>query len=294
MNNPESNTSRRDILESIGGIGLTSLVATGTVSAVTEADNVRQFADAESDLDRKVQIQAAEKAEYTFSVTGLLEVEDAPESAVSNGTASEAVTNETHTFRFSGEFTEFSIEGDARVLVDGEIFDVDSFPHNTLKITPNEEITYEVSASGAISIDKGNADQPNARTATAQTSSTHVVSYAGELTYFQIDGDATIRRNGSRIDATDVLPSTHPHEFTVVGSSSKGEYKITTTGGYKTQNGVSAKPGEPTELLGRTVGRYDGEISTVEHASGAHIEIDRVRNEIVARALLTKTQESAS
>jgi hypothetical protein len=168
---------------------------------MSEADDVRRFGDVrtETRYERTVQIEASGVARYRVGVTGLLTAEDGPQSALADGVAREVIADETRTLRFTGEFTEFSIRGDATVRVDGEPFDVEAFPHNTLEIDPNGTVTYDVSASGAVSLDEGAADQPNARTATARTSSTHVLSYAGELTHIEVDGDATIRRNGSRV-----------------------------------------------------------------------------------------------
>jgi len=253
---------------------------------MSEADDVRRFGDVrtETRYERTVQIEASGVARYRVGVTGLLTAEDGPQSALADGVAREVIADETRTLRFTGEFTEFSIRGDATVRVDGEPFDVEAFPHNTLEIDPNGTVTYDVSASGAVSLDEGAADQPNARTATARTSSTHDLSYAGELTHIEVDGDATIRRNGSRVDAGDVLPSTTPHEFTADARSSAGLYSIDVTGSVETQNEVSIATDSAPGFRGRTVSRYGGKLSAVEHPSGARVEIDHERNEVVTSA----------
>ncbi|MFC6952072.1 hypothetical protein [Halorubellus litoreus] len=212
-----------------------------------------------------------------------MKAEDAPESALTDGVASESIADETRTFRFTGEFTAFSVDGKARVRVDGEPFDVDAFPHNTLEISPNGTVEYDVSASGAVSVDKDTIDRPNARTATGRARETHVVSYAGELTYFELDGDATIRRNGSRIDSSDVLPSTRPHEFKATARSSREAYTVETTRNVDESVAPHGTSGA-ARFTGRTVRRYAGQVTAVEHPNGVRVEIDDDRNQIVARA----------
>lgn len=275
--------SRRDVLKSIGAAGVLGLGASGAASALREADDVRQVGDVRTDVtpDRTVRVEASGRAEYTLAVTGLLSATNAPSTAVGGGTASAALTDGVHEFAFSGEFTELSVNGDAQVFVDGEPFDVETFPHNTLEIVPDGRASYDVSASGAVVVEQGTADQPNARTATGEAARRTVLSYAGELTYVDVDGDATLRRNGSTVGVDDVLPSTLPHEFTAVARSS-GAYVIDVSQAVETADGTVV--GEPTELTGRTTARYAGSVSAVEHPSGARIELNSGRNEVVFRA----------
>ncbi len=281
--NPDS--SRRDVLKSIGAVGAAGATGTATMSTLAEADDVQRFGDtrADTELDRTVEIQAVGRARYSLAVTGLLTAEDAPEAAVSNGTASETVVGDSRTFQFTGEFTELSVDGNARVMVDGEPFDVGQFPQQTLEIVPRGEVRYDVSASGAVEVDRGTAEQPNARTATARTRETHVLSYAGELTHFELDGNARVRRNGTRVEADDVLPSTLPHEFTAT-CESRAPYTIETTRAVETQGSDRVGTDTAPAFHGRTVARYAGHVTAVEHPNGARVEIDDVQNEVVTSA----------
>lgn len=278
-----SDSSRRDVLQTIGAVGAAGLAGTGTTSALADADGVRRFGDVQSDttLDRTVEIEANGRVEYTVGVTGLLAADADRGSVVADGVASEKLTGGTRTLQFTGEFTEFTLEGDARVLVDGEPFDVSAFPRNTLEILPTEQVSFDVSASGAVELDRGSGRQPNARTVSGQATGRQVISYAGELTYVAVDGEATLRKNGRRVETDDVLPSTLPNEFAVDGPTGEA-YTIETTQGMETADGVSVATDEIGSFTGRTNGRYAGSLDAVEHPSGARVEIDETANEVIA------------
>lgn len=286
----DQNGTRRDVLKSIGAAGAAGLSMTGTASALSEADAVYQAGDVRADTapGRTVRIEARGQVDYSFAVTGVVAATDGPTSAVGDGEVSTRTTGGSHTFEFSGEFTAFTLDGDADVFVDGDRFDVAAFPHNTLEIVSDGRASYDVSASGAVVVDEGRADQPNARTAVGEAVDRHVLSYAGELTYVDIDGDATIRRNGSQVDADELLPSTLGNEFTAAVRSS-GAYTVETSQGVETADGQTAAVGDPVELTGQTTGRYGGRVEAVEHPSGARVEFDYLRNEVTYEAPNTAT-----
>jgi hypothetical protein len=272
----DNQTNRRSVLKSIGAAGAAGLAGSGTVSALSDADGVKAFGDvrSETSLDREIKIEATGQVRYTVGVTGLLGAD-----GVTDGTVSNTITDETDAIRFTGEFTELSVDGDARVLVDGEEFDVAAFPENTLEIVPDGTVTYDVSASGAVSVDRGSADQPNARTATAETSEPHRLSYAGELTYFNADGDVTLRRNGSSVSADQLLPSTHSHGLTTAAGDTS--YTVDVARGMELADGTNAAPDETVTTTGQTSARYSGSFQAVEHENGTRVEVDELRNEIV-------------
>lgn len=278
-----SESSRRDVLQTIGAVGAAGLAGTGTTSALADADGVRRFGDVQSDatLNRTVEIEANGRVEYTVGVTGLLRGDASRGSVVSGGVASEKLDSGTRTLEFTGEFTEFSLSGDARVLVDGEPFDVSAFPQNTLEIVPEGTVSYDVSASGALEAEGAAPTQPTARRVSGRTASRQVLSYAGELTYVEIDGEATLRRNGTPVGTDEVLPSTHPHGFTAAGPATDS-YTVETTQGARTTDGVSVGTDEVGSFTGETSGRFDGSLTAVEHPSGARVEIDETANEVVA------------
>lgn len=285
MLEPNSEASRRDVLESIGAVGVAGLAGTGTASALQDTEDINRF---DSTLDdeasrRTVRIETTDSVEYTFSVTGLLSATNTPSAAVNGGTASARLSGGAHEFSFTGEFTEFSLDGDADVYVDGEPFDVAAFPRQTVEIVPDGSVTYDLSASGSVVVENGTAEQPNARRAIGQTSRTHVLSYAGELTYFDLEGDATVRKNGSEVNSDAVLPSTHPHELTVATDTADA-CQLTVSQGIDTPSHTKVAPGEAVTLDSGATARFTGEIRSVEHPSGGQVVSKRAENTITLRA----------
>jgi hypothetical protein len=280
--------TRRDVLKSIGVAGAggaAGLSATGGATALEDADAINQLGDVRTDSSpgRTVRIDASGSVQYAFAVTGVVSADGAPAAAVGAGEVSARTDSGTHTFKFSGEFTEFTLDGDAEVSVDGERFDVAAFPQNTLEIVPDGQVSYDVSASGAVVVDEGQADQPNRRTASADATARHVLSYSGELTYLEIDGDATLRRNGTRVTVDDALPSTLPNEFTAAARSSE-EYTLDVTQKITTADGTRVDVGESGQFTEGTTGRYGGRLQRIEHPSGASIEFDHADSTVVCHA----------
>lgn len=240
------------------------------------------------DGDRTVTIEATGRASYEFSVTGVLTPTDAPSKASDRGTATAAISRETHEFSFSGEFTAFTVDGEAEVTVDGEPFDVEAFPQNTLELVPDGTVTYDVSASGAVEVPTGSADRPTPRRATGTTSEELVVSYAGELTHFDLDGDARLRRNGTRVSADEVLPSTLPGEVTI-RATGRTEYAVETTGRTTVQDSpqdTRTRAGriEGTAVGAETTARFSGRVKAIEHPSGATVTIDEESRRVACHA----------
>lgn len=195
------------MLRSIGAAG----AAAGAATQLPSYAGVQVFgsASAAGGADRRtVVIEAGDQASYEFSVTGLLSPEGAPAAAVDGGTAAATVSGGRHEYTVTGEFTAFSVDGDAAVTVDGDAFDAEAFPHNTLEIEARGTIEYDVAASGAVEVTEGagTAETPQRVSGSLAEGETTVVSYAGELTALDLDGTATVRNNGRRVDPTAPLP----------------------------------------------------------------------------------------
>lgn len=259
--------------------------------ATPDSDDINFYGTEEQvvgDGDRTVTIEAADTASYEFSVTGVLTPTGAPSKASSRGTAAASISRETHEFSFSGEFTSFTVDGEATVIVDGEEFDASAFPHNTLEIVPDGSVSFDVSASGAVEISAGSAERTGPRRATGTTSEELVLSYAGELTYFDLDGDARLRRNGTRVSADEVLPSTLPSEVSV-SATGRTEYVVETTGRTAVQRSpqdARTRDGtiEGTAVGADTTARFSGRVKSIEHPSGATVTIDEESRRVACHA----------
>ncbi|MFD1644654.1 hypothetical protein [Haloarchaeobius litoreus] len=278
-NHRSNGVSRRKVLKSTAATGAAAFGAGSAAAGNTPAsDDVTVFGDADEVVDtgdRVVTIRATDTVNYEFSVTGVLTPTGAPADAVERGTASNRLDGGTHTFRFSGEFTAFELDGTARVTVDDQPFDVDAFPQQTLEIVPDGAVDFDVSASGAVEVTRGSADRPGARRATGTARRRVVLSYAGELTYLVLDGDARLRKNGTTVTPEEVLPSTLPGEFTVTTGDRRSEYTVTVTGETDHTGGVGTHDGSGVVsdvVEGRETVRYSGRLESVEH-DGATAEL---------------------
>lgn len=275
--------SRRNVLRSLGVAGAATASASGLPS---DALGVFGGARAATGGDaRSVVIEASGDVSYEFSVTGLLSAADAPSGAVAFGSADATLDGGRHEFTFTGEFTSFDVTGDATVTVDGRTFDYETFPHETLEIVADGKVSYDVSASGALEVTTGTANQPDARRAEGTISGgSHVLSYAGELTYLDLSGDATLVHNGTEVDADTPLPLTGLGEATV---EARGQsYALTfghdaavkgdrsgATGAGESGRGVieSETPGGRTKVdyLGEFVSLEAPDVGTVRAPPGA-------------------------
>lgn len=156
---------------------------------------------------------------------------------------------------------------------------MDSFPRQTLEIAPDGEVSVDVSASGRIEAGgsgrgrrtrrgggngSGPLDRVNDRTLRGKIESPVTLSYAGELTYFEADGDVRVRKNGERVDTADVLPSAMPGSVTVSGSGQS--FAVETSDRAEVVEGDATASGgtvSGTATERGTEARYDGNLVSV-------------------------------
>ncbi|MDF9748246.1 hypothetical protein [Natrinema salsiterrestre] len=236
---PEKGVKRRNVLKSIGATSA-GVAALPSISSLAEAQVFGNASATPSTIDntslRSLVIESSGKVEYEFTVTGLLSANDAPSETISNGTGSATLENETHEFSFTGEFTAFDIAGDATVRVDGEAFDYETFPHNTLVIATGGTVDYDISATGRVEVESETSERPSDRRVTGTVHSTHgwsfhAITYAGELTYLdtgsQTDGsEVVVVKNGTEIDPDRPLPSVKPSRARVESLGSAHDYYL--------------------------------------------------------------------
>ena len=281
----ETDASRRNVLQSIAATGATAVgLSSAGVAGASSVGDVTTFGSVNAGVEstRTVEIKADGRASYEFSVTGVLSAADAPADSLDRGTAAATVDGDVHAFSFSGEFTSFDVSGEATVLVDGDEFDSATFPHETLRIVPRGEISYDVSASGAVEVESGEADRPTDRRATGTARRVQEIAYAGELTYVDIDGEAHLFKNGTKVDAESVLPSTHPGRLTVrAPNGGNRPYAIEINGAASPQGERSPNVDvDGGRVHGRadaseTTLRYSGQVDVVEHSGVGTVTINR-------------------
>jgi hypothetical protein len=209
--------TRRSALQSIG-----AGAAASSVGHVDSLGDLQIFGNRDETDLRRVVIEADDEVTYEFSVTGLLSAGDAPADAVRSGTAS-ATTTGRHSFEFSGEFTAFEVDGDATVRVDKQPFDYEAFPEQRIEIATEDSANYRVAASGALEVESGTARTRDRYAEGSVSGDSHTLSYSGELTMLDVEGDATVRRNGTVVDPTTPLPFDNLGNATVTAERNSGQ-----------------------------------------------------------------------
>ncbi len=287
--NTNSDPTRRKVLQHTAAAGAAVIGSSISASASSNSLNdITERGSPELDTgngDRTVTIRTNETASYTFQVTGTITPTGAPNSALDHGTASVTLSNDSHEYTFSGEFTEFEVEGEADVFVDGDPFDVEAFPQSTLSIVPQEPTEVDVSASGRLETESNSLDKPNKRTVQGTIRNRTVFSYAGELTHFDINGRAEVQKNGHSVDPSEVLPSSLPGEVSLTGPDIdvtvgvSGEAASDHPAVHSSDGNITA----PATGSGTTA-RYDGRVESIELENGASAEIVPESKRVVCTA----------
>ncbi|WP_396613337.1 hypothetical protein ACH9L7_17040 (plasmid) [Haloferax sp. S1W] len=296
--------SRRNVLRTLGTVGVTAVAGAGSAgSASAQMSDTVERGSLDSDATRRtITIKATEQVSYEFSVSGVLVAADAPSDAVGSGTAAATVNNATHRYEFSGEFTEFDVSGEPAIRVDGESFSPDSYLDQTVEIIPRGSTSVDISASGRIEANApgrsrgaeksgkaadngpGALDRVNGRTLRGTINTPVSLSYTGELTYFDADGDAHVKKNGERVDAADVLPSSLPGSVTVTGAGESFEVETSDRTRADDSN-ATAQEGSITGTATEsgTEARYDGNLVSVGQA-GATATISTEAKRVICAA----------
>lgn len=286
--------NRRDVLQTAAATGAASFgLSTGAVADAAGAGDVTTYGEQDSVVrapNRTVRIRSRGRATYELSVTGLLSADGAPATAVNDGTASATVSESVHAFKFTGEFTQFDVDGDVDVTVDGESFDPAAFPRRRLEITPDRQVSFDVSASGGVNVEGGSVDRPTARRAVGDARDTVTVTYEGELTYLDVDGAATFRKNGQRVASAEAaLPSTRPHIARVRADGARHGYELAVTNDAGVVSSATTETVDENVVSGRvgseaTKLRYAGRATRVERDDGAVMEFDEYTKRVRCHA----------
>jgi hypothetical protein len=159
-------------------------------------------------------IEGAPEADYELTVSGRLEQSSAFDATVdpNDKLAGSSVTGQVggggrDSYVFSGSITRLILNGGANLYYNGEQVDPAEYLQNTVTVESQSSAEYTITTSDGIvkSTAMGAAD-PNddigGRTATGQVGEGGRDSYAypGEITGLDIDGSATVYRNGEEID----------------------------------------------------------------------------------------------
>ncbi|MFC6733667.1 right-handed parallel beta-helix repeat-containing protein [Haladaptatus sp. DYSN1] len=229
---------------------------------------------------------------YAFAVTGSLEKSDANDATIDPGddlsgsSADGAVAGGTDSYVFDGEFTKFTLDGEATVTVDGSEVD----PEDLVTAEPEQEssddadivsivgdagdvVNYELTASKdlvkstANDATKDEGDDLSGNTASgAVAGGTDSYKVVGELVDVTLDGDATVLLNNEEIDPDDYG---YDNVISISGGSASNiaEYEFAASGGIRKSEANGATIDSEDSISGQTAtGAVAGGIDSYEFA----------------------------
>ncbi|GAA0534784.1 hypothetical protein ABNG02_08575 [Halorubrum ejinorense] len=165
-------------------------------------------ADLVVDDGRTVEVDGTDSTDplaYTFSVDGSVTPGDGAAAAdVTDGTVTGRVQGDASAFQVTGEFTNFQVEGDLVVRVDGEPVDPATLdgghdlPHELVVDGDGAEASYLVETTGSVAKRAGGWGAEASDAATGGVASGTVADdrdtfgFSGDVARLQIDGDASL------------------------------------------------------------------------------------------------------
>ena len=213
----------------------------GSSDRTDRADEEDVESERERSLPHAVRFEGSDEGvtRYEFEVDGEVEPSTDEDSTIDASTEIEGgvvhgvVANWKDAFRFDGELTQLTLDGPARVFVDGEEIDPDdvgvALPHTLAVEGGGEPASYEITVDGTIEVDGDDdpeADVTVVSGTTVQSSnatSTQRFRFSGALTDVTFtDGDATVLVDGEEIDPDAYGEELLPHALLIDGTEASG------------------------------------------------------------------------
>ncbi|WP_435077167.1 polysaccharide deacetylase family protein [Halococcus sp. AFM35] len=191
------------------------------------------------------------RATYTFSVSNELEKITANGANINTGdeisesTATGEVGISADSYVFSGELEAFALDEEANVILDGEPLNPDDYPEHVLTIEgTGSRASYRFSVSDDLEKSTANGANINSGDEISESSATGVVgisadsySFSGDLTSFELGGEANVTLDGEPFDSTQYSS----HILTIEGTGSRATYRFSVSGelAKSTANGAN-------------------------------------------------------
>ncbi len=180
-------------------------------------------------------------ASYAFRVSGDLTGTDrlTVEDEITGSRAEGAVRAGEDRYRFTGEITNFDLDGEVRVLVNGHEIDVATTPQNTLTVRGSgSHADYGFTVTGDLMGDGlSSEDEITGASATgAVRAGEDRYRFTGSVTGLNLDGGATVLVNGTRVSPAQ-FPST---TLSIVGTGTYAAYAFAVSGDL-TGDGLSGE-----------------------------------------------------
>ncbi len=242
---------------------------------------------------------------YEFAVSGSVEkstdggasIDDG--DAIDGGRVTGLVGGWRDAFRFSGELEELTVDGAARVSVDGEEIDPadygDDLPHVLTVVGNGSEASYELTVDGTIDTVLGDASAAGAERQTTETVTgtiergVHRFRFSGELVDVTFaTGETHVYLDAERIDPADYSGETRvlPHAIVIDGSEADDatDYSFTIDGDVIQSNYRDATVDRADSLEGTSaagsVGAgerdayfFDGDITDFQLVGDATVDV---------------------
>jgi len=227
---------------------------------------------------------------YGFSVSGSISprnnIGGADEISGDGTRATGGVIDGSDGYTITGEITSLSLSGDATVYLDGEAVNVEEYLPDVLTIEGSGSwSTYEFTASGGVAPRRyiGDADEIDTdvgRVSGGVGSGFDSYYIAGELTELSVDGNATVYRNGERLD---VGGGATEHSLTIAENGGTWTtYGFSVSGSISPRNNIGGADeisGDGTRATGGVIDGSDGytitgEITSLSLSGDATVYLD--------------------
>ena len=266
----------RDSYRFSGEITEFSMSSDARVSLDGEEVNVTRF------LPRTLAIEGTgSRSDYSFDVSGGIagryghSGEDGID--IQRGRVDGAVGGGTDSYAFSGSVTDFDMDGDAIVYLDGEVAEYGPYLSNTVTIASDSSTgaraTYSFTVGGGL--EKGPKADPNddlsGRSASGQVGGGGRDNYrfSGDFERFTLDGNARIEVDRSA------------QEITVVGKGQRTAYRLSVTGRFRRTDSITSEDdtsgGTATGAIrgGHDTYRYTGDVQELRLRNHSAVTVSR-------------------
>jgi hypothetical protein len=256
-------------------------------------------------LDRILTVDGEDgQADYRFSVSEDVEKSTAGGASINGGDTVSGTTVEggvrggSDSYAFAGEVTDFTLDGDAKVVLDGDTVDPTSLgtePTNvmTLEGTDDTEKQYELTVSGELEQSNAGGASINPDDSVSGSTATGFIygsadsyEYTGEVTDLEVSDGIVVFVNGTRVDPATLGPDPDfSNVLTIQGSGRKSEdYELTVGGDLikSTANGATVDSGDTVSgstATGTVAGgadsyEFSGEVTDFEVDDGATVTLN--------------------
>jgi len=241
---------------------------------------------------------------YEFTVSGAAEKATIKGATIDDGDSIESghitgsVAGWRDSFRFAGDLEELTVDGDARVFINGEEVDLADYgqekPHVLALVGNGTTANYEISVDGAIETISGDESAAHATVSSGNTVEGSIeraaqrFRFSGTLTDITfLDGSAQVYVDDQRIDPKQYNEQELlPHAIVIDGTDTDGrtEYAFSVDGEVITSSyrDASVNPGD--EIDGRSVSGkvddgldaywFDGDIADFQLSGNANVDIE--------------------